>query len=68
MKMMPALTSETTGLGFQRWQPSLTGQPELLTAEVTFFKQSGMPTYYAIVGEAPPEDVETLIRDFPKQS
>lgn len=58
------LVSETTAIGFQKWQPPVEHQPELLAAEVTFFKESGMPTYYAVVGPSPPEDVETLAQDF----
>jgi hypothetical protein len=63
VQTLPPISVERSNLGFQKWAKEDGFGPDLVAAEVRFFANSGMPTYYAIVGEAPDGNIEDLVRD-----
>ena len=55
-----AISDENFAVGFQKLGRE--GYPDLLMAEITFYRKHGSPTYTAIVGLAPEPDLETIVR------
>ena len=55
-----AVTTDSFAIGFQKLKRQ--GYPDLLSAELTFYRKHGSPTYIAIVGPAPTPELETIIR------
>ena len=53
---------ETVNVEFGKWKCALPDQRDLLAANVTFFANSDMPSYIVIIGEAPEEELETLLQ------